>query len=77
VFCLDSSKQIAGAGWIHVANMFCAMILGKVAKRGDQCEWYWIEIMLDTTLGVAVEYYLLFFWPLLLESASVLLIRRR
>lgn len=58
-FILDSSKQIAGAGWTHVLNLMCAVVLHRATESGDQCAWYWIEIMVDTTLGVAVEYFLL------------------
>mmetsp|Transcript_122358 Transcript_122358/g.357165 ORF Transcript_122358/g.357165 Transcript_122358/m.357165 type:complete len:247 (+) Transcript_122358:87-827(+) len=58
-FCLDSSKQFIGAGWIHVTNLVCATALGSRMSKGDECEWYWINIMIDTTLGVAVEYWLL------------------
>lgn len=57
-FLLDSSKQIIGAGWIHVLNLCCALILGD-HFGGDQCEWYWVNLMLDTTLGVAINYTLL------------------
>lgn len=61
----DSSKQILGAGWIHVMNLFFAKTLEAATDTGskhdqhDQCEWYWINIMIDTTLGVAVEWALL------------------
>jgi hypothetical protein len=58
-FALDSSKQIAGAGWTHCLNLLCAWALGQSIAGGDQCDVYWVEIMLDTTLGVAVEFYLL------------------
>eukprot|EP00927_Polykrikos_kofoidii_P007372 TRINITY_DN13017_c1_g3_i2.p1 TRINITY_DN13017_c1_g3~~TRINITY_DN13017_c1_g3_i2.p1 ORF type:complete len:254 (-),score=33.66 TRINITY_DN13017_c1_g3_i2:759-1463(-) len=58
-FVFDSSKQIFGAGWIHVLNLLFSVILESSTKAGDQCEWYWIEIMVDTTLGVAVEYVIL------------------
>mmetsp|Transcript_57246 Transcript_57246/g.183958 ORF Transcript_57246/g.183958 Transcript_57246/m.183958 type:complete len:237 (+) Transcript_57246:107-817(+) len=55
-FALDSSKQLAGAGWVHCANMLTALILGRVEASGsDACTWYWIEIMTDTTFGVLVE----------------------
>jgi len=55
-FLLDSSKQLAGAGWTHCANLLTALILGSVGASGsDACTWYWIEIMVDTTLGVLVE----------------------
>eukprot|EP00929_Paragymnodinium_shiwhaense_P096450 TRINITY_DN58032_c0_g1_i1.p1 TRINITY_DN58032_c0_g1~~TRINITY_DN58032_c0_g1_i1.p1 ORF type:complete len:222 (-),score=34.79 TRINITY_DN58032_c0_g1_i1:112-777(-) len=66
-FCLDSSKQLAGAAWLHVLNLAFAMVLEK-GREGDQCAWYWIEIMIDTTIGVAVEYYLL---KLLVRSVSL------
>ncbi|CAE7259835.1 Stimate, partial [Symbiodinium pilosum] len=58
-FGLDSSKQFLGAGWIHVMNLLCATIMGNRMGEGDECEWYWLNIMLDTTLGVWVEYILL------------------
>jgi len=57
-FVLDSSKQIIGAGWIHVLNMMCAKLLGGV-KSGDECNWYWVNIMIDTTVGVLVQYLIL------------------
>lgn len=62
-FILDSSKQMAGAGWLHVMNLGFAIVL-KARKTSDECTWYWLEIMVDTTIGVAIEYYLLraFVW---------------
>lgn len=58
-FGLDSSKQIIGSGWIHVMNLACATILSHQVANADECEWYWTNIMIDTTLGVAIEYWLL------------------
>lgn len=57
-FGMDSSKQIIGAGWIHFLNLVFAKKL-EMHLTGDQCEWYWVNIMVDTTLGVGVEYVLL------------------
>lgn len=60
IFLLDSSKQIAGAGMIHCLNMLCAFIFGHAGHGGaDECSWYWVNIMLDTTFGVLVCYGLL------------------
>lgn len=61
IFLLDSSKQIVGAGAIHVANMLCAMIFAAQLEHheGDECAWYWVNIMIDTTFGVLVCYLLL------------------
>jgi hypothetical protein len=58
-FGLDCSKQFAGCGWLHVLNLFFATLQDKMLTGGDQCSWYWINIMVDTTLGTAVEYFLL------------------
>lgn len=58
-FVLDASKQFFGAGWIHVMNLGFATILNDLMSEGDECEWYWINIMVDTTLGTAVAYFLL------------------
>jgi len=64
-FCFDSSKNFGGAFWMHIANLLVAGVLGSwQSGRGgseetDPCQWYWIEIMMDTTLGVFVEYKLL------------------
>lgn len=58
-FGLDSSKQLIGAGWIHILNLLCAELLGSQMGQGDECEWYWLNIILDTTLGVLIEYLLL------------------
>jgi hypothetical protein len=57
-FLLDSSKQLVGAGWVHLVNMACALLLG-IRFEGNECEWYWVNIMVDTTLGVFIEYLLL------------------
>jgi len=59
-FVFDSSKNFAGALWMHVANLIVAGILGRQASSGgDACQWYFIEIVVDTTLGVYVEYRLI------------------
>eukprot|EP00927_Polykrikos_kofoidii_P052754 TRINITY_DN4669_c0_g2_i1.p1 TRINITY_DN4669_c0_g2~~TRINITY_DN4669_c0_g2_i1.p1 ORF type:complete len:279 (+),score=54.86 TRINITY_DN4669_c0_g2_i1:117-839(+) len=58
-FGLDSSKQFFGAGWIHTMNLLCAIAFGGLLEKGDECEWYWINIMIDTTLGVYVQYILM------------------
>merc|ERR1712194_577979 len=60
-FGLDSSKQLLGAGWIHVSNMLCAIIFagrltGKDGAIVDACAWYAANIIVDTTVGVFVEW---------------------
>lgn len=58
VFLLDSSKQLVGAGWLHLSNLFFSTALASLGDA-DPCVWYWVNIMLDTTLGVLVNFLLL------------------
>eukprot|EP00747_Dinoflagellata_sp_TGD_P189855 gnl/TRDRNA2_/TRDRNA2_50703_c0_seq1.p1 gnl/TRDRNA2_/TRDRNA2_50703_c0~~gnl/TRDRNA2_/TRDRNA2_50703_c0_seq1.p1 ORF type:complete len:280 (-),score=55.11 gnl/TRDRNA2_/TRDRNA2_50703_c0_seq1:86-925(-) len=59
-FLMDSSKQIAGATWTHMMNLFFALHLEAYFEgQGDQCEWYWVNIMVDCSIGVVVQYVLL------------------
>jgi len=60
IFILDSSKQFVGAGVIHFWNLVCAMAFSRFeASAADECAWYWVNIMIDTTFGVAVCWVLL------------------
>lgn len=60
IFCLDSSKQFVGAGVIHVLNLMCAVAFTSMKESAaDECSWYWINIMIDTTFGVGVCWLLL------------------
>merc|ERR1712007_200739 len=60
IFLLDSSKQMVGQGAIHIMNMMCAVVFsGMDTATADECAWYWVNIMIDTTLGVLVSWALL------------------
>lgn len=59
VYAMDCSKQVMGAAWVHLLNLVFAGVLANVSTRGDQCIWFWLNLMLDTTLGVLVEYIIL------------------
>mmetsp|Transcript_19752 Transcript_19752/g.53708 ORF Transcript_19752/g.53708 Transcript_19752/m.53708 type:complete len:248 (-) Transcript_19752:175-918(-) len=58
-FCLDGSKQLAGAAWLHVSNLAFADVLTRFVGGGDECEWYWINIVIDTTFGCVVSWAML------------------
>merc|ERR1712194_454668 len=77
VFAMDSSKQVIGAGWIHTMNMICAIALSRFvpikSSEGattDECGWYWVNIMVDTTIGVCVSYGILKFFEQRLRFRS-------
>jgi hypothetical protein len=55
-FFLDGSKQFCGAGWIHVANMLCAILFADDLPGVDGCVWYAANIIVDDTAGVFVLY---------------------
>lgn len=57
-FILDSSKQIVGSLWMHVLNLFFAVHLHRKNLEGDSCDWYWINIVVDCTIGTYIEYIL-------------------
>ena len=57
-FLLDSSKQIIGSLWMHVLNLFFAVRLHRRHLDGDSCDWYWINIIVDCTVGTYIEYVL-------------------
>jgi len=60
VFLMDGSKQLFGAGFVHVLNLVSALILHHYISEGtDECNWYWLNIMIDTTFGVFIAYMLL------------------
>ncbi|XP_066912651.1 store-operated calcium entry regulator STIMATE-like [Clytia hemisphaerica] len=48
-FC-DTSKQAIGAMLIHFANVF----LAELSHEKDPCTWYFINYLLDTTIGLLV-----------------------
>jgi hypothetical protein len=60
---LDMSKQALGACYAHVCNMFIAgVIINKIrgdATLDDQCAWYGICYLVDTTLGLVLAIFLL------------------
>lgn len=55
---LDVSKQAFGACYAHVLNMIiAAFIAGNVlggATLDDECAWYAINYVIDTTLGLVI-----------------------
>lgn len=55
-FALDSSKQVIGSLWLHALNLIIAVQQHKHHEAGDSCDWYWINIVVDCTIGTAVEY---------------------
>jgi hypothetical protein len=53
---LDVSKQALGAGYAHVLNMGIAAVISTNIRGDsvleDQCAWYGMSYLIDTTLGL-------------------------
>lgn len=57
---LDVSKQFIGAGVIHFLNLAVSYLVGRPMNgpKTNLCVWYFLNVLVDTTLGVGV----LWFW---------------
>ncbi len=58
VFSRDSSKQVIGGLVIHILNLLVSMLL-SIGRVGDECDWYFTNIVTDCTLGVVITWRLL------------------
>jgi hypothetical protein len=54
---LDTSKQGISSLLIHFMNLFLAVSISK-QNDDDACVWYFVNILLDTTIGVIFEWIL-------------------
>jgi len=68
---LDVSKQCVGACYAHVMNMIIAALISQnirgESELEDQCAWYGLSFLIDTTLGLAIS---IFFLGLLRSIAN-------
>ncbi|CAD7966627.1 unnamed protein product [Amoebophrya sp. A120] len=51
IFFRDSSKQFVGGAYMHALNMLAAYIFATKKSNGDECDWYWVNVVIDCTLG--------------------------
>eukprot|EP00340_Litonotus_pictus_P004998 CAMPEP_0170517020 /NCGR_PEP_ID=MMETSP0209-20121228/3119_1 /TAXON_ID=665100 ORGANISM="Litonotus pictus, Strain P1" /NCGR_SAMPLE_ID=MMETSP0209 /ASSEMBLY_ACC=CAM_ASM_000301 /LENGTH=295 /DNA_ID=CAMNT_0010802153 /DNA_START=407 /DNA_END=1294 /DNA_ORIENTATION=- len=54
VWFFDSSKQLSSAGMAHIMNVIIAIFLSEQSDNGDSCVWYFINIFIDSTLGMLI-----------------------
>ncbi|KAG2216268.1 hypothetical protein INT45_002913 [Circinella minor] len=60
IWALDVSKQFIGAGVIHFLNLAVSYLVGRPMNgpKTNLCIWYFLNVLVDTTLGVGI----LWFW---------------
>eukprot|EP00927_Polykrikos_kofoidii_P063570 TRINITY_DN58410_c0_g1_i1.p1 TRINITY_DN58410_c0_g1~~TRINITY_DN58410_c0_g1_i1.p1 ORF type:complete len:373 (+),score=48.21 TRINITY_DN58410_c0_g1_i1:87-1205(+) len=60
IWFFDTSKQGISALVVHFLNILLSMAFGEFLNvNADPCNWYWINLTLDDTLGVAIQFLLL------------------
>jgi len=75
VFMKDNLKQVLGWGVIHALNEYSTIEMedGVRKTKGshlDECDWYWVTIVIDTTLGTLFLYWLLQMSKMLLSKTG-------
>ncbi|EGO02109.1 hypothetical protein SERLA73DRAFT_177853 [Serpula lacrymans var. lacrymans S7.3] len=58
IWLFDVSKQIVGQMFVHGVNVFISDI-GSHHSSGNACVYYFLNILIDTTFGVALLYFIL------------------
>lgn len=56
---LDVGKQSVGSSFGHFSNIFLSEIIATGLQGGDECQWYCLSFVLDSTLGTLVNLSLL------------------
>lgn len=83
VWCFDVGKQILGAVSIHFMNLLLSVLkggglyeilLGKDndgSYTGDECDWYFLNLLVDTTVGIPILWCCLTFYESILKRMGV------
>lgn len=55
VWFLDVTKQGMGASFGHFANIFLSMIIASILDHADECQWYSLTFVVDSTIGTVLN----------------------
>ncbi|EIN11002.1 hypothetical protein PUNSTDRAFT_100938 [Punctularia strigosozonata HHB-11173 SS5] len=58
IWLFDVSKQILGQMFVHGVNVLISDVISRISS-GNACIFYFLNILIDTTLGVAIIYFML------------------
>lgn len=59
IWAMDTSKQAVAASLVHITNIFVSLfsqLLGGGENSSNPCSWYFLNLFLDTTIGVYILY---------------------
>lgn len=63
VWFFDVLKQVFGAAGLHVINLLMSILFSSSEEPGvddNPCTWYFVNILLDTTVGVPLLWFCLY-----------------
>ncbi|KAK9454550.1 vacuolar membrane protein-domain-containing protein [Dipodascopsis uninucleata] len=74
IWAFDVSKQVWGACGIHILNLFLANFSSNNAEDvpTSPCNWYFLNILLDTTIGVPILWFFLALISRIATNAGVM-----
>ncbi|POV95978.1 hypothetical protein PSTT_15914, partial [Puccinia striiformis] len=65
IWTADVSKQVLGQAFVHMLNIFISDSMASLPSKGNPCALYFMNIFIDTTIGVFVLFLALNFITLL------------
>lgn len=69
IWTADVSKQVIGQAFVHMLNIWISASIAALPSKGNACAVYFMNIFIDTTIGVFVLYLSLKFVTKLVTSA--------
>lgn len=63
VWCFDVLKQVIGALLLHFLNVLASIMYGDDVPGLDDnpCTWYFLNVLFDTTIGVPILWFMLWY----------------
>ncbi|KAK9712710.1 hypothetical protein K7432_006962 [Basidiobolus ranarum] len=61
IWFFDTSKQGFAACFVHFFNVFLSYASLLADEQSNPCDWYFLNVFMDTTFGVATMYFLIKF----------------
>jgi len=58
IWLFDVAKQLCGQMFVHGINLLISDVVARISS-GNRCVFYFLNILIDTTLGVGLIYFLL------------------
>lgn len=59
VFFLDVTKQFFSMSTTHFLNVLLAVLMSHNSEAGDSCVWYFVTVVIDSSLGTLITCFLL------------------